>query len=176
MTSKPPTRRTVVKTLTAAPALLEGLELMSKLAAADEQPASSSPGSTPTDRFDFVIAGAGHNSLVCAAYLAKAGFRVLVLEGHQVIGGGCKTQEILLPGFQEDLCSTCHTVIFRNPNRILDNERISEAPRRLTRRPAHLPRMRLRSCERRRMTSTRTDRFINLSSGISMDLEFRLRM
>jgi phytoene dehydrogenase-like protein len=115
MTSKPPTRRTVVKTLTAAPVLLEGLEQMSKLAAADERPASPSPGSTPTDRFDFVIAGAGHNSLVCAAYLAKAGFRVLVLEGHQVIGGGCKTQEILLPGFQEDLCSTCHTVIFRNP-------------------------------------------------------------
>jgi hypothetical protein len=57
MTSKPPTRRTVVKTLTAAPVLLEGLELMSKLAAADEQPASPSPGSTPIDRFDFVIAG-----------------------------------------------------------------------------------------------------------------------
>ena len=33
------------------------------------------------DRFDVVVAGAGHNSLVAAAYLAKAGYRCLVLEG-----------------------------------------------------------------------------------------------
>jgi phytoene dehydrogenase-like protein len=66
------------------------------------------------DRFDFVIAGAGHDSLTCAAYLAKAGFRVFVLEGQQVIGEGCKTQEVLLRGFKEDLCSTCHTVILKN--------------------------------------------------------------
>ena len=34
----------------------------------------------PSDKFDIVVAGAGHNSLVSAAYLAKAGYRVLVLE------------------------------------------------------------------------------------------------
>ena len=39
------------------------------------------------DQFDYVIAGAGHNSLLCAAYLAKAGDRVLVLEGRAMIGG-----------------------------------------------------------------------------------------
>ncbi len=33
------------------------------------------------DKFDVVVAGAGHNSLVAAAYLAKAGYRCLVLEG-----------------------------------------------------------------------------------------------
>ena len=44
-------------------------------------------GAAPGDKFDFVIAGAGHNSLVCAAYLAKGGFRVLVLEGRPTIGG-----------------------------------------------------------------------------------------
>jgi phytoene dehydrogenase-like protein len=67
------------------------------------------------ERFDFVVAGAGHNSLVCAAYLAKAGFKVLVLEGRPTIGGGCKTQEVCLPGFKEDLCSSVHSGFQSNP-------------------------------------------------------------
>lgn len=37
------------------------------------------------DKFDIVVAGAGHNSLVAAAYLAKAGYRCLVLEGRPVL-------------------------------------------------------------------------------------------
>ncbi len=65
--------------------------------------------------FDFVVAGAGHNSLITAAYLAKAGFSVLVLEGRPTIGGGCKTAEICLPGFREDLCSSVHGFIQSNP-------------------------------------------------------------
>src|SRR3984885_9832566 len=68
-----------------------------------------------SERFDIVIAGAGHNSLVCAAYLAKAGNRVLVLEGRPTIGGGCKTQEVCLPGFKEDLCSSVHSGFQSNP-------------------------------------------------------------
>jgi phytoene dehydrogenase-like protein len=71
--------------------------------------------SGPSDRFDFVIAGAGHNSLICAAYLAKAGYKVLVLEGRPTIGGGCKTQEVCLPGFKEDLCSSVHSGFQSNP-------------------------------------------------------------
>jgi choline dehydrogenase-like flavoprotein len=50
------------------------------------------------DRFDIVVAGAGHNSLIAAAYLAKAGFRCLVLEGRPVVGGNCVTEELTLPG------------------------------------------------------------------------------
>lgn len=65
--------------------------------------------------FDFVVAGAGHNSLITAAYLAKAGFSVLVLEGRPTIGGGCKTAEVCLPGFKEDLCSSVHGFIQANP-------------------------------------------------------------
>ena len=65
--------------------------------------------------FDFVIAGAGHNSLICAAYLAKAGYKVVVLEGRPTIGGGCKTQEVCLPGFKEDLCSSVHSGFQSNP-------------------------------------------------------------
>lgn len=69
----------------------------------------------PTERFDYVVAGAGHNSLICSAYLAKAGYRVLVLEGRPTIGGGCKTAEVCLPGFKEDLCSSVHGGIQNNP-------------------------------------------------------------
>jgi phytoene dehydrogenase-like protein len=65
--------------------------------------------------FDFVVAGAGHNSLITAAYLAKAGFSVLVLEGRPTIGGGCKTAEVCMPGFKEDLCSSVHGFIQSNP-------------------------------------------------------------
>ena len=79
---------------------------------------SANPSPAPVrteERFDFVIAGAGHNSLICAAYLAKGGYRVLVLEGRATIGGGCKTEEICLTGFKQDLCSTTHTLIQSNP-------------------------------------------------------------
>ncbi len=57
----------------------------------------------------------GHNSLVSAAYLAKAGYRVLVLEYRPQVGGGVKTEEVTLPGFKHDTCSTAHGGIQANP-------------------------------------------------------------
>jgi phytoene dehydrogenase-like protein len=66
---------------------------------------------TASDRFDVVVAGAGHNSLVTTAYLAKAGFRCLVLEGRPTLGGGVKTTELTLRGFRHDVCSTAHNSI-----------------------------------------------------------------
>jgi len=48
---------------------------------------------------DVVIIGAGHNGLVCAAYLAKAGRSVLVVERSARIGGACITEE-LVPGYR----------------------------------------------------------------------------
>jgi len=77
--------------------------------------AVSGQSNAQVERFDFVVAGAGHNSLVCAAYLAKAGYKVLVLEGRPTIGGGCKTAEVCLPGFKEDLCSSVHSGFQSNP-------------------------------------------------------------
>lgn len=112
--STPKTRRTALKALATVPVLLSELARPSEPPTTGKSGASNRARSSP-GHFDFVIAGAGHNSLVCAAYLAKAGFAVLVLEGHQVIGGGCKTQEVLLPGFKEDLCSSCHTLNLKNP-------------------------------------------------------------
>jgi len=52
----------------------------------------------PTQIFDAVIVGAGHNGLVCAAYLAKAGKKVLVLEQRHILGGAAASDEIF-PGF-----------------------------------------------------------------------------
>lgn len=49
--------------------------------------------------FDAVIIGAGHNGLVAAAYLAKAGLKVLVVERREIVGGAAVTEEIF-PGFQ----------------------------------------------------------------------------
>ncbi|MFN2521258.1 MAG: phytoene desaturase family protein, partial [Candidatus Limnocylindria bacterium] len=65
--------------------------------------------------FDVVVAGAGHNSLVCAAFLARAGMRVLVLERAQRIGGDTSTEEVTLPGFRHDLCASAHTVFQSSP-------------------------------------------------------------
>lgn len=65
--------------------------------------------------FDVVVAGAGHNSLICAAYLARAGLRVLVLERAQRIGGDTCTEEVTLPGFRHDMCASAHTVFQSSP-------------------------------------------------------------
>lgn len=51
-------------------------------------------------RYDAIVVGAGHNGLVCAAYLGAAGLRVGVLERRDVIGG-CSTTETLLPDHPE---------------------------------------------------------------------------
>ncbi len=64
---------------------------------------------------DVVVAGAGHNSLIAAAYLAKAGYEVLVLDARATAGGGAATEELTLPGFHFDTCSTGHTLIQPNP-------------------------------------------------------------
>ena len=56
------------------------------------------------DTYDAIIVGGGHNGLVCAAYLAKAGRSVLVLERRHVLGGSAVTEE-LYPGFKFSVCS-----------------------------------------------------------------------
>ncbi|HEX9034127.1 MAG TPA: NAD(P)/FAD-dependent oxidoreductase [Streptosporangiaceae bacterium] len=68
-----------------------------------------------TDTYDVVVAGAGHNSLVAAAYLARAGLSCLVLEAQADIGGDTSSQELTLPGFLHDSCSTAHNLIQASP-------------------------------------------------------------
>ncbi len=64
---------------------------------------------------DVLVVGGGHNALVCAAYLADAGLSVTVLEGRHVLGGNTVTEELTLPGWQHDSCSTAHVVLQSNP-------------------------------------------------------------
>src|SRR3954462_14833471 len=55
-------------------------------------------------RWDAIVVGAGHNGLTCAAYLARAGRRVLVLEGRRRVGGACTIDEAW-PGFRISPCA-----------------------------------------------------------------------
>ena len=66
-------------------------------------------------QFDIVVMGAGHNGLVAAAYLAKAGKKVLVLERKPHYGGGVSTRELIRPGFWHDEHSNVHIMIQGNP-------------------------------------------------------------
>ena len=65
----PITRREFVQGAALAPLAVPSLSSLGRTA-------------TPADRFDIVVASAGHNSLITTAYLAKAGYRCLVLEGR----------------------------------------------------------------------------------------------
>ena len=67
--------------------------------------------------FDVAIIGGGHNGLVCAAYLARAGRRVVVLERNAVLGGAAISEEFH-PGFRNSVAS--YTVSLLNPKIIRD--------------------------------------------------------
>ena len=66
---------------------------------------------------DYLIIGGGHNGLVCACYLAKAGKRVTILERRSVVGGAAVTEEFY-PGFRNSAAS--YTVSLLNPKIIQD--------------------------------------------------------
>jgi phytoene dehydrogenase-like protein len=57
-----------------------------------------------SNKYDVIIIGGGHNGLICAAYLAKAGRKVLVLEKRHVLGGAAVSEE-LYPGFTFSVAS-----------------------------------------------------------------------
>jgi phytoene dehydrogenase-like protein len=66
-------------------------------------------------RYDAVVVGSGPNGLAAAITLARAGCSVLVLEAQATIGGGMRTLELTLPGFQHDICSSVHPLGLSSP-------------------------------------------------------------
>jgi phytoene dehydrogenase-like protein len=67
------------------------------------------------ERRDAVVVGSGPNGLAAAIALARAGRSVTVLEGSETIGGGCRSEELTLPGFVHDTCSTVHALALVSP-------------------------------------------------------------
>src|SRR5580700_3035098 len=74
------------------------------------------------ESFDVIIVGAGHNGLVTAAYLAKAGRRVLVLESRDLVGGCAVTEEIW-PGYKVSTASYLSSLMQEKVIRDLELER-----------------------------------------------------
>ena len=58
--------------------------------------------------FDVVVIGSGHNGLVAAAYVARAGLSVVVLERNEVAGGAVASEQLTEPGFVHDTFSSWH--------------------------------------------------------------------
>ena len=63
---------------------------------------------------DILVVGAGHNALVCAAYIAQAGYKEVVLERRHKAGGAVVTEEIV-PGYHFDLGGSAHILINHTP-------------------------------------------------------------
>src|ERR1700735_2178921 len=72
---------------------------------------------TGTKPRDAVIVGGGHNGLVCAWYLARAGLKVTVCEARPIVGGAAVTEEFH-PGFRNSVAS--YTVSLLNPRVVAD--------------------------------------------------------
>ena len=85
----------------------------------------------PLQNIDALIIGGGHNGLVCAFYLAKAGLNVSVYEKRAIVGGAAVTEEFH-PGFKNSVAS--YTVSLLNP-KIIEEMSLKEYGLRIVKRP-----------------------------------------
>lgn len=69
----------------------------------------------PDANGDAVVIGSGPNGLAAGIALAEAGVSVSVIEGAELLGGGCRSEELTLPGFVHDTCSTVHALALASP-------------------------------------------------------------
>ena len=64
---------------------------------------------------DAVVVGSGPNGLAAALTLARAGLSVTVIEGAPTPGGGCRTEDLTLPGYHHDVCAAVHPLAAASP-------------------------------------------------------------
>jgi phytoene dehydrogenase-like protein len=67
------------------------------------------------EKYDAVVIGSGPNGLAAAITIAQTKRSVLVIEGQPTIGGGARTAELTIPGFQHDVCSAVHPLGIASP-------------------------------------------------------------
>jgi phytoene dehydrogenase-like protein len=67
------------------------------------------------DKKEAIVVGSGPNGLAAAIALAQAGLQVTVYEKHEVIGGGCRSLELIQKGYIHDVCSTVHLQVKLSP-------------------------------------------------------------
>jgi phytoene dehydrogenase-like protein len=85
-------------------------------ATARRRPSPLAPvGAIGMTEFDAVVVGSGPNGLAAAVTLARSGLSVHVIEGAPTPGGGCRTDELTLPGFRHDVCAAAHPLLALSP-------------------------------------------------------------
>jgi phytoene dehydrogenase-like protein len=65
--------------------------------------------------YDAIVVGSGPNGLAAAILMQQKGLSVLLIEGKPTIGGGLRTAELTLPGYQHDICSAVHPLAVASP-------------------------------------------------------------
>ncbi|KAI0501426.1 hypothetical protein KFK09_016371 [Dendrobium nobile] len=90
-------------------------------------------GSAPFKKYDAVVIGGGHNGLTAAAYLARSGLSVAVLERRHLVGGAAVTEEIV-PGFRFSRCSYLQSLL--RPSVIRELELVRHGMKLLRRSPS----------------------------------------
>src|SRR5471032_2591104 len=114
----------------ADPCAVSGMRSIACRAWAENMPCSQGVGANVIET-DAVVIGGGHNGLVCAFYLARAGLKVCVVERRAVVGGAAVTEEFH-PGFRNSTAS--YTVSLLNP-KVIRDLRLAQHGLRIVERP-----------------------------------------
>ena len=87
------------------------INIMTKELTGKTHPQCFIPEFPPESEWDVVVIGAGPNGLMTAAYLEKAGLKVVLVERRYEIGGGLATEEILFPGYYSNIHAVYHLMV-----------------------------------------------------------------